>query len=321
MTALRAVALVCTAGLALSTTACMVTSSGAGPMHVLDARVDKDHPPTYLGLPLKSGQIFLTEAPGAYSFVFVLIPAKFFPFTHSSIISVENGEAYVYDISGEYQLGFHDRVMDNVDGGMRKTPFVQYAQNNLYGEVFDPPEGVRGDLVVAFAKQQFESGVKFDAFFRYDEHEKLFCTELTQLALEAGGAKPRVLEPVRDNPSLHVGMSWLGVPPDRALPAGVFGDTSRYRGAVGQFASRTAAYAYFEAKRELHRRFKPDQRLGYLFILKSSGDIEARPQVDDFAWRAAKAFDGDADPPPPGDPRIAQRVRTIADEMFGPVPD
>ena len=44
-------------------------------------------------------------------------------------------------------------------------------------------------------------------------------------------------------------------------------------------------------------------------------------EVDEFAWRAAKAFDGDASPPPPGDPRIAQRVRAIADEMFGPVPD
>ena len=36
---------------------------------------------------------------------------------------------------------------------------------------------------------------------------------------------------------------------------------------------------------------------------------------------AAKLFDGVADPPPWGDPRIVNAVHRFADETFGPAPD
>jgi hypothetical protein len=296
-------------------------SQAPGRLNVLDARTSPQRPATHLGLPLRTGQLLLTEAPGAYSFVFVLIPAKFYNFTHAAIVSIEDGQPWVYDISGEYQLGFNERPMDNVDGGMRRTPFVEYAAGNLYGEVFDPPEGVDGNLVAAFARQQYDAGVKFDAYFRFDEHQKLFCTELVELAMRAGGSKPNPLEPVRNNPSLKTGMQWLGVPLDTALPAGIYQNDSKYMGALGLMISRSRAYTYFAAKRELHRRFRPDQRLGYLFNLKQSGDIELRPEISAYVLRATKAFEDAASPPPPGDPRHDAVVRRIADEMFGPISD
>jgi hypothetical protein len=289
-------------------------------MRVLDVRKDDAHKPTYLGLPLKSGQIVLTESPDATSMVFVLIPKTFYNFTHAAVVSMENGEPYVYEVSGGVStFPIHTRVLDNVSGGVHRRSFYEHVAPNLYAEVFDPPEGTDGERIASFAREKYKAGAEFDAYFRYDEHEKLFCTEMVELALEFGGAKPLQLVPTNDNPSLRTGMKWLGVPLETALPAGLFADPARYVGALGQFPSRTAAYAYFEAKHEIHRRFTKDQRVGYLFHLKGSGMIDVRPEVGDFMNRATHLFD-DADPqPPPGDERITRSVRALADVMFGPV--
>jgi hypothetical protein len=276
---------------------------------------------SYLGLPLRTGQLVFTESPDATSFVFSLVPAKFYPFTHVAIVSIENGEPWVYEVSGEVvTLPLHERVMDNVAGEVHRRPFTDHITPNLYAEVYDLPPEIDGARVAAFARRHYERHTEFDAHFDYDDHSKLFCTELVALALEAGGGKPTPLEPTNTNPSLRTGMKWLGVPLETALPAGVFLDPARYVGSLGQFPSRTAAYAYFEAKREIHRRFTTDQRLGFLFDLHGTGKVDVRPEVGDFAFRASRLFDGAAEPPPPGDPRIADAVQKLADDMFGAGP-
>ena len=275
------------------------------------------------GVPLRTGQIVLTEATGSLSYVIVLIPEQFYPFTHAGIVSIEDGVPYVYDIHGRLAtLPLASRVLDNVEGEMHRTPFLEYVAPNLYTEVHDLPPGVDPAKVVAFARQKFAEKVEFDAFFDYSDHKKLFCTELVELALEAGGAPPRTLAPTNKNPSVRLAMDWLEVPPDTVLPAGAFLDGAPFVGAFGQFGTRTAAYAYFEAKREFHRRFHgKDQRLGYAFLLKRTGDVDIRPEVESFFTRAPHLFDGEEKPPAPGDPRIASAVRALADSMFGPVAD
>jgi hypothetical protein len=290
----------------------------SGRLNIYETK-NPEHRPSVLGVPLRNGQVVLTEAPGDLSFVFELIPQHFYPFTHAAIVSVEDGIPWVYEVTGDYSPHFHRKVLDNVHGGVRRRPFPLYVAPNLYAEVFDPPPGVDGDKVAAFVRQKYAEGVEFDAYFRYDEHEKLFCTEFVELALEAGGAKPRPLDPVRDNPSLKTAMRWLGVPLDTALPAGVYQDESRFVAAMGHFQSRAGAYAYFEGKREVHRRFTKDQRLGYLFELHATGDLTARPELVSFMIAASRATQKMDPPPEPNDPRIREAVRRIADEMFGPV--
>jgi hypothetical protein len=295
------------------------STSTTGRMNVLDAKTAPGVP-TYLGMPLRTGQLILTEAPGSYSFAFELIPATFYPFTHVAIVAIENGDAFVYDTTGEYKTtGLHTKLLANVHGGMRRTPFYEYVAPNLYAEIFDPPPGADGEKIAAFARKKFAESVEFDAFFDYADHEKLFCTELVNLAVMHAGGKPMQLVPTRDNPSLKMAMKWLDVPLETALPAGLYKDDSRYVGALGQFTSRTAAYSYFEAKREISRRFTRDQRLGFLFEMHSTGDITTRPELDGFVDRATHLFDSAKDLPPPGDPRITEAVRKLADAMFGPM--
>ena len=120
------------------------------------------------------------------------------------------------------------------------------------------------------------------------------------------------------NPSVVEGMKWLGVPPGEALPAGSFADESRFVGALSQFPNRSSAWAYFEAKKELHRRFTMDQRLGYVLILDGNGRVDVRPEITAFTIQASHLFDKEAVPPEPGDPRMTVAVRKLAAEAFGP---
>ncbi len=311
--------------LALSLTLSLVFISGCTRDNLFARTIDSPasvpkEVPVFYGLPLKSGQIVVTESPDNTSWMFLLIPDKYYPFTHGGVIAIEDGKPYVYDTSGAVKfLPLDSRVLDNVSGKARRTPFYDYVSPNLYAEVYDLPAGVDASKVVSFVRKQYENGTEFDAFFNFDDHSKLFCTEMIELALRAGGDKPRELEQSNPNPSIVEGMKWLAVKPGvAALPAARFIEPSRYVGAMGRFNNRAAAYAYFEAKREVFRRFTMNQRLGYLFSLNGNGTFELRPHLALYADRALHLFENDENPPPIGDPRIAQAVRELADEMFGP---
>jgi hypothetical protein len=305
--------------LGLSVTACGTMS--LPPVRVLGAKTDETHKATYNGLSIKSGQLVLTESPDATSYVFVLIPKKFYAFTHAAVISVEDGEPWVYDITGEVKtLPFKSRLMDNVKGKMYRRRLFEYVAPNLYAEIYDPPAGADGEKVAAYVRAKYKDGVEFDSYFDFHDHSKLFCSELVALAIENAGGPALTPEPSNPNPSIVEGMKWLGVPPGEALPAGRFGDPARYVGALGQFQTRTAAWSYFEAKHELHRRFTMDQRMGFLLSIDNNGRVDVRPEISAFTSRAGHLFDNDPNPPEPGDPRIEAAVRKLASETFGPFP-
>ena len=103
------------------------------PVDVLEVRRDATHRATFSGLPLRSGQIILTESPDATSFAFALIPEKFYSFTHAGVIAMEDGEAFVYEASGELAtIPLHSRLLDNVSGAVHRRPLFEYVAPNLY---------------------------------------------------------------------------------------------------------------------------------------------------------------------------------------------
>lgn len=290
-------------------------------VNVLDKKVDAEHPATYNGLPLRSGQLVLTESPDATSYAFFLIPERFYPFTHIAVISIEGGEPWVYDVTGEVAtVPLHKRLLDNVKGTVYRRRFYEYVAANLYAEVYDPPPGAKPELVALYARRAFDRHVKFDTHFDSRDHSTLYCSEMVALAVEAAGGKAPPLERSNPNPGISKAMAWLGVPPGEALPAGAFMAPERYVAALGQFSNRTSAWAYFEAKREIFRRFTVDQRVGYVLAVNNNGVLSVRDHVSDFAWEASRLFATEKSPPQPGDPRIAQAVRELANQRFGPLP-
>lgn len=287
-------------------------------LHVLDSRAGPERPDTYLGMPLRTGQVVLSEAPGAYSFLFSLAPERHYDFTHAAILVMEGGEPFVYEMTGEYKLGLDERPTDGIEGTCRRTPFMDYCGAYLYVEVFEPPPGVDGERVGAWVKRLVEREPPFDPYFDWTDHERLFCSEFVQLALEAGGGAPVELIPVRQQPSLQRLLAWLGVARDRCLPAGLYADPGRSVAALGLLPTKTSAMCYFAAKEELHRRFRDDQRLGNLFQMEGMADIQLRPQAFAFLQRAVNLFDRPGSRPERAEITVA--VRGLAAEMFGEAP-
>ena len=284
---------------------------------VLDARTDTDNPATYKGLPLRTGQIIISESPGAYSFFFSLVPSRYCYFTHAATIVMEDGKPFVYDIAGDYKPTFADRPTDAIKGTVRRIPFWDYCQPNLYAEIYDPLPTIDTKKLVAFIHDHYKRETPFDPYFRFDEHEALYCSEFVYLAQVAAGAKAVEFVPAKQNPSLQRVLTWLGVPTDEALPAFLFVEQdreARYRGAVGLLASRTTAICYFEAKREIHRRFTDDQRLGTVFTLDGY-TIGLRPDIEHFLLEAVRLY-----PTPklePTEEQVRARVHKLAARLFG----
>lgn len=315
----RAFAVACLVASVVALEGC---SQSLPPVRVLGAKIDAKHTASYNGLPVRSGQLVLSESPDSTSFVFTLIPKRFHPFTHVAIISIEDGEPWVYDVAGEIKtFPLAKSPLDNIVGGIYRRRLFEYVAPNLYAEIYDPPEGADPEKIAAFARRKYAEKVDFDAYFDFADHSKLFCSEMVELAIREAGGPRTELEASNPNPSIVAGMTWLKVPPGVSLPAGIYADPKRYVGALGQFPTRTAAWSYFEAKHELHRRFTMDQRLGYLVAIDGNGRISVRPEISDFAIKASHLFDDDPKPPEPGDPRIEAAVRKLAADVFGPFPD
>ena len=156
-------------------------------LNIYDVKKDPNDPPTFAGIPLKSGQVILTESPEATSFGFMLMPDQFYYFTHGGVVVMEEGEAWVYEIAAEIvTFPFHERVLDNVDGKVARRRLFEYVMPNLYAEVMDLEPGVDGGKVADFVRDHYKRKTKFDAFFRWNEHDTLFCTEFVELSQRAG---------------------------------------------------------------------------------------------------------------------------------------
>lgn len=294
-------------------------SGPVGRVNILEGRA-KDTRGTYLGLPLKSGQVVLTESPDTTSFAFSLIPEKFFPFTHVAILSMEDGEPWVYDVTGGVAtIPTHSRMLDNVSGTLFRRPLMEYASGNMHTEIYEPPPGTDRARMIAYVQKLYAGGkVAFDNRFDHRDHSALYCSELVALAIEAGGGEaPR---PVKNSlhPSVQGALKFLGVPEDESLPVGLFAPQDRFVAALGPFQSRTQAWAYFAAKREIYRRFGADQRLGFVLSLSGQGELGVRPEIVAYADEASHLFDAEPNPPKPGDPRIAEATVALANRKFGP---
>ncbi len=313
----RALAL-CLVLYAASLSGC-ATESALERIYVLNTVASDERPATYLGLPLETGQIVLAEGGNPYSLLFSLCTERYFDFTHAGIIVMEDGKPWIYEMTGEYKPGIDDRPTDGIEGGCRRIGLEKYARGYLYLEVFDPPEGVDGLAVAAWAKKQLTDDTPFDPYFNYAEHETLFCTEYVQLALEAGGAPPIELAATQQHPSMRRLLGWLDVDQEAGLPAGLLVNAPRSIGALGSLPTLKAAQGYFAAKRELHRRFTPDQQLGNLFEMTSFSELVLRMPIMHFLARASNIIH-DLDERPTFE-EAQEHVRGLAAEMFGVAPD
>lgn len=270
------------------------------------------------GLPFRTGQIVLSEAPGPYGILFTLAPDRFFRFTHSALIITEpHGEPFVYDMSAEFKPTLATEPAGSLFGGIRRTPLADYVGMHLYVEVFEPPAGVDRARVAAKVNELLGQKIGFDSAWQFYDHREMFCSEFVVEALAAGGAPRPPLVGLTPNPSLRNVLRWFGVTSLESLPAAAL-PRERRVAAFSVWPTRAAAESYLEAKRELYRRFTPEQEIGNLLELDHY-DVKLRPSVAEFLARAPKLYEAFGGDPPAAEMR--GRVRALADQVLGPYPD
>ncbi len=267
-------------------------------------------------LALSSGQIIVTDSGGPTAVFFSLFSKDFSPFVHAGIIVLEEGKPFVYETYGVVGITLGGRPTDFISGQVSRTPLGTFVQRGKYVEVYDPPAPADPEKIAAYAVAQYEKGTPFDPYFRFNEHQALYCTEFVALAIEAAGGEPVELDPFTDNPSLHIVRHWLGIDDTGTVQARRFIHKERLVGSLSIVSSQARFPLYIELKREIHRRFTPDQKLGNIFAWKQE-NLEFRQPIIDFMTRGLYLYANDDDIP--GLDQLALDVRKLADEMFGAI--
>ena len=257
-----------------------------------EIRVVSSHSPvnrqggiTYKGVPLFPGQLVLTEHGDAMSLLMTVGLTRFRPFTHAGILVVEDGEPYVYDLVGSLGLNRMDPPTDGIHGGVQSRPLDRVIRRNRVVAVYDPPPGTHPGRMVTYSWKSALSDIDFDPYFDYDDRRRLYCTEFVAVAVQQAGGEPPDPIPLRGNPSLGVVFRWLKIRAPRILAAGSFAVPDRHVATFTSGWTEAEIAAYFAAKREIHRRFTADQRLGHLFRWEGNS-LELRPGVVEFREQA-----------------------------------
>lgn len=235
----------------------------------------------YHGVPLSSGQIVLTEEGSAFSQFLTIGTQRFVPYTHAGILLIEDGSPYVYDMRAAMHLNWSGPPTDALQGGVMRHTLQWVIDKNRIVAIFDPPPRADRGKLIDFVHASVARRVAFDPYFDYADHSRYYCAEFVAVAMQQAGASVPELMPIRDNRSLAVVLRWLKFHDTRIMPAGAFAAPWRRVAIFSRTLTPAQITAYFAIKRELHRRFTRDQRLGVLFQWQG-GKLRFRPEVEAF---------------------------------------
>lgn len=267
-------------------------------------------------LRLESGQLLITDSGGPSALFFALFSAEFSPFVHAGVLAMEEGDPFVYEVYGRFRPGLGSRPTDLVKGRVYRTPLADFVSRGKYVEIYRPPAEVDRERLMAFVREHYREQTPFDPYFDFDDPSAFYCTEFVALAWQAGGYRLPSLVPFPDNPSLSRTRRWLGIDGRGTLHARQLIDEDRKVGVLSALDSHRGFPVYFEIKRELHRRFTRDQKLGNLFEWNGT-DLVFRDDVIAFIVRGIRLYGGGVEIPPAEE--VRRGIQQLADRMFGPV--
>ena len=259
-------------------------------------------PATWRGLPIENGQIILNEHRGAASLFVSFTAGKFSQYVHAGVIVFDAGTPYVYESFGRLVPLPWRRPNEHMGGGVRRVSLEAFLSRGGIVAIYAPGPEIDRESLVRFARERMREHKAFDGRYDADDADRYYCVEFVARALEAAGSAPIPATPVSRNPSMQVALGWLGIGTSGLLLADDL--VARYRRVVllSEHDSAAGISRYFGLKRELHRRFTADQRLGNVLYWRWQS-LRLRPSVDAYF---ESGLEDDRDP------------RVLADAMFGP---
>jgi hypothetical protein len=261
-------------------------------------------------LPLESGQILVRDDGDAISLFVSLFAQEYVPWSHVGLVSIENGEPVVYDMTFSVLPIPGIAPTRTSSGSIRRVTPAAFAWGQQVVGVYAPPPGVDVEKMLAFARQHHQQETPFDPYFDSGDSKLLYCSEFIALALQAGGAGAQRQTAMRDNRSYTLVRDWLRVRASHLFLPGQFADPARQVALWSPDMTAAQIEGYFEIRRELTRRFDEQTRLGHLF--QWTGNLLLRADLRHFmaaTLAALKTFAGDAD-------GARQTVRRMADRYF-----
>lgn len=266
--------------------------------------------------PLRDGDIVMSVTSDPMSLVYILNSTEFSRYVHVGVVSIEDGEPYVYEAVG-WGLPLPGEVpTDAIDGAIYRSRFQDFLWRQRTVEVYAPPPQVNRNQVAAYARTAYKNKLPFDPYFDATNHDKVYCTEFVALALETSGHAGFTLVPRNKNASLSVAIRWLKLDNALTLPADVLVQGAETVAVISHDLEMIEILLWHEIRRELFQRFTPDQRLGYLFKWRGS-ELEYRADVQTFidqalALKSVLASHTDK-------AELRQAVQSVAAKLFGPL--
>jgi hypothetical protein len=230
------------------------------------------------GLPIAAGQIIVNEKFSSTSLALALLVERYEPYTHAGLVVFDDGSPYVYEAWAIYKPRLSGRPTRNAGGGIRRVSLASFLRRGGTIAIHEPPAGVDRDAVVAYARARRAERTGFDEFFDARDPGKMYCTEFVARALEAGGAPPFDGIAVNANPSVRVMLDWFEVRAPRLLMVGELLRDTRRIVLLDRRRGLAQIDIEFARRRELHRRFTSDQKLGNVFRWTGFG-LAFRPSV------------------------------------------
>jgi hypothetical protein len=236
--------------------------------------------PTWRGLPVAPGQLVFIEKPGAGSLFLSLASETFEPFIHVGIVDVENGKPYVYEAFGLILPRLSGAPNEGMRGGVRRVTLRSFLRRDGIIVLQEPPDGVDRTALVEFARARWRDKTPFDGHFDARDASRYYCVEFVTRALEAAGARRLAGRPLTTNRSMRTALDWLRIDAPELLLAGQWIDEERRVARLSRRLTAGEIDAYFERKREVHRRFTHERRLGAVFEWRRGPRL--RPAVKRF---------------------------------------
>ncbi len=266
------------------------------------------------GIPLRNGQLVVSEQGSPLGLLMSLLIADASPWIHAGIISIEDGVPWLYESNGQIRPTWSGPPTAAVGGGMRRMTLEWFVANQTWIAVYDPPAGADPARIVEFARRSYAQHIPFDAYFDLADASRMYCTEFVALALAAADAPPVRTSALNPNPSIRVIADWLQLRAGTVISAGALVEHSERVALISKQHSPAQFSAYFSLKRELHRRFTPDQKVGNVLSFSTFTGLGFQPPVREVTRlvdRAAKNWGNLTEA------EIDARVRQIADQTLG----
>jgi hypothetical protein len=264
---------------------------------------DGSPPVTVEQIPVRTGQVIVSEHATGTSLAISLIAERFARYTHVGLVVIDEGRPFVYESMGAYIPLPWQPPNALIAGGVRRVPLADFVVRGGIIAIYDTPPGVDAARVAEFARTQRREHRGFDGHYDPRDGRMYYCVEFVARALEAAGAPPLAPARATRNPSMQKALEWLEVRTPEFLLAGDLVEESRRAVLLSEDFNPEQVERYFALKAELHRRFTVDQKLGYLFEWKKRS-LRLRPALDRFTDDAM---------------RSAEVPRVLADRVLGAI--